>query len=225
MKKRGERLLTASLFLIVLSIGVIGLNVYYNHFATSNIPIITGKASDVGTISLFVLPPINFTINLSYGWNFISFYAIMNNYSIDKVLEPIAGDYQYLQEWNSTRQDFNIWSTEGVKEFDTLNINKSYFIFMLHDRVLTFDGDYFGNWSIILLNGWETPDYVYDYESNVTGNTFYNATFYYMQKWDTPNQEFLAYSPQAASNPFNKILIAEGYLIRTDGGVLNYVRI
>ncbi len=224
MKKRGEILLGASLFLLLISIGIIGLNVYYNYNTANNVPTITGKASDVGIISLFILPPANLTLNLSQGWNFISFYAIMNNYSVDKVFAPIAGDYQYLQEWNSTTQDFNIWSADGVKEFDTLNINKSYFIFMLRDRVLTFDGAYFRNWSIILLNGWETPDYVYDYPSNVTGNTFYNATFYYMQKWDTPNQEFWAYSNQSPINPFDKIFPTEGYLIRTDGGVLRYVR-
>jgi hypothetical protein len=224
MKKGGKILFGASLFLLMISIVIIGLNVYYNYSATGNIFTITGKASDVGTISLFILPPVNLTLNLYAGWNFISFYAIMNNYSVDKVFEPIAGDYLYLQEWNSTTQDFNIWSADGTREFDTLNINKSYFIFMLHDRVLTFDGDYFRNWSVTLLNGWETPDYVYDYESNVTGNTFYNATFYYMQKWDTPNQDFLIYSTQALTNQFDKINMTEGYLIKTDGGTIRYVR-
>jgi hypothetical protein len=208
----------------MLSIGIIGLNVYFNYLANGNIPTITGKESDVGIISLFVLPSGNMTLNLSQGWNFISFYAIMNNYSIDKVLAPIDGDYQYLQEWNSTSQDFNIWSAGGVKEFNTLNMNKSYFIFMLQDKTLPFFGDYFENWSIILLNGWETPDYVYEYESNVSGNTFYDASFYYMQKWNVSSQEFLAYSTQAIGNPFDKILSTEGYLIMTDGGVLRYVR-
>ena len=86
------------------------------------------------------------------------------------------------------------------------------------------DGDYFGNWTIGLVPGWETPDYVYEFNSSVTGNEFYNATFSYMQKWDSSAQEFLAYSPLSATNPFDKILPSEGYLIRTEGGNVTYVR-
>ncbi len=184
----------------------------------------SGYASSVATVGLFVLGDQQ-TIDLKQGWNFISFYVILDNYSVSSVLQPIDGYYDYIQEWNGDTQDFKIWSRLGQKDFTSFNQNKSYFIYLKQDTSVTLDGDYFGNWTIGLIPGWETPDYVYEFNSSVTGNEFYNATFSYIQKWDNVAQEFLAYSPLAATNPFDKILPSEGYLIRTEGGNVIYVRV
>ena len=219
MKKEQSLALKTWVFILSFSIGIILMNAYY--FAGYGL--ITGRASDFGTISLFILPPDTF-INLTQGWNFVSFYTNMTNYSVTKVLEPIDGEYLYVQEWNSSSQEFNTYSVSGSKDFTEFDKNKSYFIFMLTDQQLPISGPYFSNLTIPLVNGWETPDYIYEYSTNITNNTFYNATFYYMQKWNVSNQDFLAYSPQAITKPFESIDATEGYFIRTDGGQLVYIR-
>lgn len=184
---------------------------------------VTGRVGSVANVGLTILGACDQSVNLTQGWNFISLYAIPNNYSVTAVLQPIDGYYDYLQEWGSTIQDFRIWSRFGQKDFTQFNENKSYFIYLNQDKELLVIGDCFENWTIELVPGWETPDYIYPTESSVSGNVFYNATFSYMQKWNASEQEFLAYSTLAANNPFDKIKPSEGYLIRTEGGSINYV--
>ncbi len=221
MVKRGSVIIAVSVFMLVASLSVIAIDAVYL-LSSPNSPI-TGRASDVGIISLFILPP-EINIQLYQGWNFVSFYANMSNYTLVNVLEPIEGDYQYVQEWNSNNQDFKVWSREGQKEFTTFDMNKSYFIYMLQDRVLNITGEFFINFTINLTQGWETPNYIYFYSSNITGNQFYNASFDYFQKWDIPSQEFMVNSPLASSQPFSTIEPAEGYFIRTEGGTIVYVK-
>lgn len=187
---------------------------------------LTGRTgSSVATVGLVVTPPFDQQINLTKGWNFISFYVIFGDYSITTVLAPIDGYYDYIQEWDGSTQDFKIWSKNGQKDFTKFNQNKSYFVYVNQDVTLNIGGTMFENWTIGLLPGWETPDYIYEYSSNVTNDTIYNVTFSYMQKWNASEQEFLAYSPIAAINPFDKIYPSEGYLIRTEGGSVVYIRV
>lgn len=183
---------------------------------------ITGDA--VSTIGLTILGGEVQRINLTQGWNFISFFVQMNDYDVEDVFRSIDGYYVYIQEWDPSNQDFDIWSKYGQKDFTALEKNKSYFIWVTQDIELEVRGLFYENWTIAVLPGWDTPNYVFYTSSNVSGNSFYGTTFDYMQKWNASNQEFLAYSPLAASKPFDKVHQSEGYLIRTNGGDVVYTR-
>ena len=186
---------------------------------------ITGKASSTATISFFVLGDMQ-QRNMVQGWNFVSFNVKSTNYSVESVLSSIDGYYDYVLEWDSDRQEFKTWSRFGSKDFTELNENKSYFIFMNdNNKQILLNGERFGNLTLILKDGWETPNYIYEYDSeNITGNYFKNVTFDYIQKWNETNQEFMVYSKLAEQQPFNKIYVGEGYFILTRGGNLVYIR-
>jgi len=184
---------------------------------------ITGAAQN-GGLSIIIEGGKCQVINLVQGWNFISIYSKQSNYSISNIFSPITGFYDYLLEWNSSSQEFNAWSSAGAQSFTVLNENKSYFIYMSQAQNLTICGRPYGNKTFNLVYGWESPDYIYEFPSNVTNNTFYGINFSYIQKWNIIAQDFLVYSPSAPTNPFNQISPSEGYFIFTSGGNLIYVR-
>jgi hypothetical protein len=190
----------------------------------SESPKITGMASNEGQIFIYVEGCIGQNIDFLEGWNFNSFYLIFPNYSVSDILSPINGDYEYILEWNSSGQQFNIWSKNGLKEFTEFNSNKSYFIFVDNPQNFIVCGDLFNNVTIDLLSGWEAVNYPYSYASNVSGSSFYNTTFDYFLKWNNSVQEFMVYSPLSSNPGFNNINASEGYFIRTQGGALKYIR-
>ena len=216
--KKGHRIISIAIILIAITW------IFWGVIVFSGSKNVTGHASSVATVGLVVLGNCNQEVNLSSGWNFISLYAIPSNYTIESVLSSIDGYYDYLQEWDSDNQQFKVWSKYGLKQFTEFNQNKSYFVRLTGSNPLDVNGGCFENLTINLSAGWETPAYIYDYPANVSGNQFKNVTFEYMQKWNASNQEFLAYSPIATSNPFNEILVSEGYFILTQGGQLVYVK-
>lgn len=217
MEKR-LKIIVATVFLIAAIWVIWGMMV----LEIGNSP--TGRATSVATVGLVILGSCNQQINLTGGWNFISLYSIPNNYTIESVLSPIDGYYDYLQEWDSATQDFKVWSKYGLQQFTEFNQNKSYFVHLTGSNPLDVTGNCFENLAINLSVGWETPAYIYDYPANISGNQFKNVTFDYMQKWNSSGQEFLAYSPLAMSNPFSDIQASEGYFILTQGGQLVYVK-
>ena len=217
MKKR-QVIIASAAIIILLTWIVWGILVFGEHR-------VTGKATSVATIGLIVIGDLQ-PLNLTNGWNFVSFYVQFNNYSVTNVLAPIDGYYDYIQEWDSDAQDFKIWSRLGLKEFTEFNKNKSYFIYMNTNQLITLNGVFFQNWTINLSSGWETPNYIFNYPTNITGagaNEFANITFNYMQKWNASNQDFLIYSPVSLDNSFNYVNESEGYFILTDGGQLVYI--
>lgn len=215
--KKGHRIIAIAATLIFVTWIIWGALVFEGHK-------VTGKATSVATVGFTILGACNQQINLSSGWNFISLYSIPNNYSIERVLNPIDGYYDYLQEWDSSTQDFKIWSKYGLQQFSEFNQNKSYFIHLTSNNSLDINGNCFENLTLNLSVGWETPSYIYNYSANVSGSQFKNITFDYMQKWNSSGQEFLAYSPIAVSNPFSDVQASEGYFILTQGGQLVYVK-
>lgn len=218
MKKR-QRIITGAIFIIAITWIIWGVVVFGNQ----SVP--TGRATSVAMIGLTILGNCNQQINLTGGWNFVSLYAMPGNYSIASVLSPIDGYYDYLQEWDSSTQDFKIWSKYGLQQFNEFNQNKSYFVHLTGSNSLSVNGGCFENLTLNLSSGWETPAYIYNYPTNVSGSQFNNVTFSYMQKWNASNQDFLAYSPVALSNPFSDIQASEGYFILTQGGQLVYVKV
>jgi len=188
-------------------------------------PSIVGGATAQGYVYAYVAACSGVqNLSLVQGWNFPSFYANMTNYSVLNVLSSINGNYDYILEWNSSGQQFRIWSRQGLKEFNEFDRNKSYFIFMNQQQNLSLCGNLYNNYTISLLPGWESPNYVYEYPSNFSGHKFYNVSFYYMLKWDNINQKFLGYSPESLNPEFKQINSSEGYFIRSNGGVLVYIR-
>lgn len=167
----------------------------------------------------------NQTVIFSEGWNLISFNAEPADKSITNVLAPIDGYYTYILEWNSSSQEFNIWSKTGAKEFTEFNMNKSYFIFLEQAANVDVTGARFGDFDIILLPGWESPNYPYEYNISISGSTFYNINFSYIMRWDIPSQEFKIYSVYSSSPEFTEIPAGEGYFIQTEGGTIEYVRV
>jgi len=222
MKRKEVVLLSLAIFLLAFAAATFALTLYFHLEIEKKI---TGNAAStsVGIIAFVVIGE-NQMIPLGDAWNFVSFFLQMSDYNITKVLAPIEGEYEYIQEWDPVSNDFKFWSRQGTKDFSYFNKNKSYLIYMNNADNLTVSGGKFENYSIAILPGWETPDYVYEYESNITGSDFYNVSFYYMQKWNLTSQEFLLYSPQFPEPQFNQILPSEGYFILTDGGVIRYIR-
>lgn len=218
MKKRVLEIVLSVIFVLNL---IVVLSIYLspeNKFS----PEITGAAPS-GGVSITIEGNSQF-IPLQQGWNFISFYLNMQNYSISEVFSSIEGYYAYILGWNSSAQEFDVWSSQGAQEFTSFNENKSYFVFMTEAKNLSVGGRFYGNKTIVLVQGWEAPDYIYEFPSNITNTTFYGINFSYMQKWNVSSQEFLVYSHLSSSQPFDKILASEGYLILTEGGNLTYVR-
>ena len=216
MKKR-YRIITSAVFIITLTWVIWGVFV----FGSQNV---TGHASSVAIVGLTILGNCNQQINLTSGWNFISFYSIPSNNSIDSVLSPIAGSYDYLQEWDPISQSFKVWSIYGTKQFTQFNQNMSYFVRITSVTSLDVNGNCFENLTMNLSSGWESPAYIYDYPANISGTSFKNISFTYIQKWNASSQSFLAYSIYALSNPFNSINASEGYFIWTTGGQLVYIK-
>lgn len=209
-----------SVAIIVLSLGFIISNYYISKQQVFTK--VTGLANSGGVN--IIIEGIGQTIPLQKGWNFISFYLQLPDYNLSKVFSSIDGDYEYVMEWNSSSQEFDVWSKLGKKDFTIINANKSYFIYMSQARNLSVGGSFFDNKTIVLLSGWEAPDYIYGYSSNITNNSFYGINFTYMQKWNVSSQEFIVYSHLTQTNPFNEVLASEGYFIKTEGGNLTYVQ-
>jgi hypothetical protein len=211
MKK--ERALAAiGLFAIILVLGFL-IYLYSANRVTGN--------SALGEVRAYVLPGLEI-IPLYTGWNFVSIYVNLPNYSVENALSSLGTQYEYVLEWNDTSQDFSVWSRKGAKQFTELNPNKSYFVFMGIDKNLTVSGLDYYDLKLSLPSGWDSPIYPYRYPIDISGNKFYNVTFSYILKWDYPGQEFKVYSPESAVPEFNQLLRSEGCFIRSAGGQLIY---
>jgi len=170
------------------------------------------------------------SIPLSEGWNFVSFCANLTNKSLTKNLEEINSSYRYVLEWNESRQGFDIYSPlSAEKPFETLNENKSYFIyFMESEHHLNIIGNLYNDTAILLIYGWNSPIYPYEFTTNMTKylNTI-AGQFRYVLKWNTTLQEFDIFSPLSAEKPFEFINMGEGqflYINDTLGATLVYNR-
>lgn len=221
MEKRGEMFSTLASILLIAAILFIIINNIPSE-KTSLPKTITGAAGS-GAISIVILGDAG-TAELLQGWNFISIFVTLRNNSIASVFSTLNNSYDYILEWNSSSQEFDTWSRLGTKDFTELNSNKSYFVYMNQAGTLNLNGRYYQNLSFPLVSGWETPNYIYEYETNITNSTFYNISFSYMQKWNSTSQEFLVYSEKSGLPQFTKLLASEGYLLLTDGGNINYTR-
>jgi len=184
---------------------------------------ITGATSLEGTVSITVLSAC--TIDLFEGWNFISLCAEPPNKSIEKVLEGI--DFRYVLQWNETRQEFDVYSPKAASNsFDKFDTNKSYFILLSSSALLNVPGDFFDDMNISMMYGWNPPTYPYLFTTNISKYLeTITGQYRYVMKWNTSGQEFIIYSPKAATPEFTTILQGEGQFILVSdpsGAVLRY---
>jgi len=228
MKLFGKEGLAAVGIVLSVVFALAFLNFYININSSLVEHTLAGSAISTGRLTLFIMITnvSNGSVFFAPGWNFVSLYPQLLNYSIEYVLSGVSGQYEYILEWNGTSQDFNLWSKNGVKEFDEFNKNKSYFIFFTGTNTsLNLSGARFGDYNITLLQGWEAPLWPYEYDASVSGQVFYNVSFDYMLTWNRNDQEFMVYSIQSSTPDFNSILAGDGYFIRTEGGEIIYVRV
>ena len=191
---------------------------------------LTGRASEgTATVSFRILGPCG-NILMENGWNFISICSNMTNKTLVAALAEIQGQYRYIVEWNESSQQFLIYSPLALENpFDYFNENKSYFIFIVaNESEINPSGDLFDNVTINLAFGWNAPLYPYEEQSNISK---YLATidgqYRYVLKWNSSQQEFMVYSPSAASPEFTNISKGEGqfiYVANESGATLKYSR-
>jgi len=169
--------------------------------------------------------PGNCSIYFQNGWNFISLCSQIEDTKINNALKYIAGLYDYILEWDESKQEFKVWSSKGAKQFDSFDPKKSYFIFYQGptERV-NLTGPLYDDLNVDLLKGWNSPVYPYEFSTKITGNEFYNTRFYYMQDWDRQMQSFKVYSINSTQPGFNTVYAGNGILILTDKGVIEYRR-
>jgi len=184
------------------------------------------KAADQeGIVNVNVIAPGNCTLNFKQGWNLFSFCSELQDINLLNILSSIQGRYRYIMKWNTTSQEFDIYSPIAIqKPFTTFDDNESYFIYMYEDKNLNVEGDEAGPEYRNLVTGWSTPSYPYRFTttiSNLISGIIQN--FRYLMKWNPTNQEFDIYSKQALIKPFNEINIGEGQFIYVySNTTLNY---
>ncbi|MEM4336818.1 MAG: hypothetical protein QXG86_02325 [Candidatus Woesearchaeota archaeon] len=191
---------------------------------------VTGKVAEgTSSVSFRILGACS-NILLVEGWNFVSICSNMTNKTIEAALSEINGEYRYVMEWDENSQRFLIYSPLAVENpFTYFKENKSYFIYLLPSTAEINPSGYpFGELSISLLYGWNTP--VYPYEESVNISKYVSqieGQYRYVMKWDPYFQRFLIYSPLAANPEFTNISKGEGqfiYIDNTSGAILKYNR-
>ncbi len=158
------------------------------------------------------------------GWNLISFCASLVNTSVDAAFQGI--DFRFVMRWNETTQEFMIFSPlAAVNPFTEIEVNQSYFLYLnsLTDEVSP-SGTLFGDVNVSLVEGWDTPAYPYEFDSNFT--FYFNGSVHrFHMKWNTSNQEFIIFSPRSANPPGQIMNVGDGqFILSITGNTIKYNR-
>jgi hypothetical protein len=176
---------------------------------------ITGlQSSSQGTVGLFILG--GCLTPLAQGWTLISLCSNVTNSSIPSVLSGI--DYRYVMRWNETGQEFAIYSPSASSNpFSTFELNRSYFIYLnsLSGNIAPIGSGVNGDMNITLVQGWSTPSWPYESDSNFT--RYFNASVHrYLMKWNTTDQAFVIWSPRMSAPPPSLMFVGDGQFIYSD---------
>lgn len=156
------------------------------------------------------------------GWNLISLCANVSNTNITAVLSGI--DFRYVMRWNETSQNFQIFSPlAATNPFTRFEINRSYFVYLNSvSGSIEPNSNTNGDLNITLTPGWSTPSWPYEFNVNFT--RYFNSTVHrYQMKWNATTQQFVIYSPRAASPPPSTMFVGDGQFIYSDvTNVLSY---
>ncbi len=220
------------LFIILIILILINIAVYENQKPQKTdikeIKEITGSATGNAPVSFRIISLCN--IYLKEGWNLISICANMTNRSVGSALNDIDGHYRYVMEWNESSQSFLIYSPLAAENpFDELSENRSYFVYLTGTQgEINAVGSLFEDMEILLSFGWNSPIYPYEFDTPVTDYLdSINKSYRYMMIWNSSSQEFMIFSPLAASNEFTNIGGGQGqfiYISNESGATIKYNR-
>ncbi len=156
--------------------------------------------------------------NITMGnyWNSISLCANPTNKSIESVLAGL--DYNYVMRWNTTSQQFDIWSKDApTNPFTEFETNESYFVFLNSGSVLTIPGTFNLDMNISMDQYWNEPAYPYEFNTTVEkAMSSINGSYEFVMKWNNAAQQFDIYSPIQIVKPFTDIFVGEGLLVYTN---------
>jgi hypothetical protein len=217
--KYSERMIIAAALLTVILI----LAVFVRYFPQP----LTAASSAFGTVSLTIDSICSF--DLLTNWNFISLCAEPANRTVDSVMQSVAGEYDYILEWNATSQAYDLYSIYATsKPFTELEQNSSYFIHMTDTHTgFTVTGNTTENMNISMVNKWNSPSWPYEFSKAVSAYlATVNGSWEYLLKWNATSQSYSLYSAYASSHPFTQIFKGEGQFIyvNTTSAILQYNR-
>jgi hypothetical protein len=164
-----------------------------------------------------LISAIECNITMGTYWNSISLCANSTNKSIKSVLAGL--DYSYVMRWNTTSQQFDIWSKDAIANpFDEFDTNNSYFVYLNSGpAVLNVTGTQNPDMNISLAQYWNEPAYPYEFNTTVEkAMSSINDTFQYLMKWNNTAQQFDIYSTQLFAEPFTNISVGDGLFVYTN---------
>jgi hypothetical protein len=201
---------------LVLAVFIFSFKFYIDELVLKeSLTSVSGDAA-IGTISLQIISPGLCIIQLADEWNFVSFCANPANKSINSILSSIQGDYDYILRWNYSAQTYDVWSTYSSQNpYDFIDLNKSHFIYATtSDLQLSINGSQNQDVNLSLTQNWTTPNYPYEFGSNITKSLeSIEGQYNYILKWNSTAQSYLVYSIFSSSNPFENISAGEGQFI------------
>lgn len=217
MQKNINRLLIAlSIIFVIVSV--------FNNYMVYEALSITGKP--IGIVGLTILP-LECNMAVRQGWNYLSLCAEPYNNSIPSLLSSV--NYRYVMVWNESSQDFIIYSPRAASPpFNAWDANKSHFVYYYDASPTTFGvlGEVYDDLNLSLVHGWNPPTYPYLLTTNILRYLdSLGSNYRYMMKWNYTPQDFIIYSPRAATPQFTTIDTTEGqfiYIYNVSGAILKY---
>jgi len=182
----------------------------------------------VGLVFFEVLDPDACSISMTQGWNLISVCNNVSDHTVLGVFNDTNASIRFVLEWNESAQKFLVFSPQqDTPPFTELNPNKSYFVFLdTASATETVEGNAFEDLNVSLIEGYNTPVYPYNFQSDVAQYLdSIQGQFSFSLKWNTSSQEFIVFSPLSTSPGFNTTSEGEGQFILVSdasGALLQY---
>jgi len=162
-------------------------------------------------------------IKLIKGLNLISICSNLEDYSIQKVLEKIEGDYDYILEYDYDKKIYKLWKKSGTQQLKEFKKDKSYFIYYTkNETALLFNNSLYNEVIINVPEGLKTPFYPYEIKSNKLRDTeYYGLNYDYILTWDKNKKRFNIYNKRGTQEIWY-INSGEGLFIFSEKGIINY---
>jgi len=211
--RRGRRLVTILVFLVSV---LVMLNAALLVLTIRPAPEPTGGAVfSGGTVGFTYISGALCFVPISRGWTLVSLCMNTTQTSIPVLMQNV--DYRFVMAWNTTSQDFVIYSPLAADPpFTDMQFNTSYFIYLNNPSNTQFglNGKEVEDLNISLVSGWNAPGFPYVFNSTIL-KYFNESRHRYLMKWNTSAQEFVIYSPRAATPAFTTINRSEGQMLNS----------
>ena len=162
------------------------------------------------------------------GWSLFSICSNETNTSFQNILGAAYTGTRFILRWNATLQAFQVWSPLlASPSFTDFDLDEAAFVLKANTaEFITFNGTFFEDRTINLAGGYNAVAYHYTFTADVGDYlSTINGQFRFVLKWDDNQQQFLIYSPLAASPEFTTISKGQGQFILvndTGGATLFY---